>query len=261
MSYSDDKRELLKLKQGLIEESETIYEEEKRPEKYEIHGGKAKVSNFFYHYKWHVIVIAFFAVVLGFLIYTTVTKEKHDIRVLLTANDRSVASSMYYKTEKVELALEQYCPDFDKNGNVHAEVYFIDMVNDQNNATYYMSNQAKLFGEISVAEAHIYIANRDLIEKEFIGNNEYGDVLVNLAELYPDDPNIVDEYFYKVKGTAFSDAAKYVETCPEDMYIVIRGNFDGMKKLSGNELEQHERALEVFDNIIKDNKVNPVAEE
>lgn len=261
MSYNDDKRELLKLKQGLIEESETIFEEEKRPEKYEIHGGKAKVSNFFYHYKWHVIVIAFFALVLGFLIYTTVTKEQKDIRVLLTANDRSVASSMYFKTEKIELALEQYCPDFDENGNVHAEVYYIDMVDDENTASYHLSNQAKLFGEISVAEAHIFIANKDLIEKEFVGENDYSAVLVNLSELYPDDPNIVDGYFYRIKGTAFADAAKYVETCPEDMYIVIRGNFNGMKQLSGNELEQHERALEVFDNIIKDNKVNPVTEE
>lgn len=260
MSYNDDKRELLKLKQGLIEESETIHEE-KRPEKYEIHGGKAKVSNFFYHYKWHVIVIAFFALVLTFLIYTTVTREQKDIRVLLTSNDRSVASSMYFKTEKIELAIEQYCPDFDKNGNIHAEVYYIDMVADEDTASYYMSNQAKFYGEISVAEAHIFIANRDLIDTEFVGSNEYSDVLVNLSELYPDDPNIIDDYFYRINGTAFADAAKYVETCPEDMYIVIRGNFDGMKALSGNELEQHERALEVFDNIIKDNKVNPVEEE
>ena len=71
MSYQDDKRELLKLKQGLIEESETIQEE--KHEVIELHGWK-KVSNFFYHYKWHVVVITFFVLVIGFFVYDLVKK-------------------------------------------------------------------------------------------------------------------------------------------------------------------------------------------
>ena len=69
MSYQDDKRELLKLKQGLIEESETIVEQKR--EVVELHGWK-KVQNFFYHYKWHVVVAVFFIAVIGFFVYDLV---------------------------------------------------------------------------------------------------------------------------------------------------------------------------------------------
>ena len=255
MSYNDDKRELLKLKQGLIEESETIHEEEKRPEKYEIHGCKAKVSNFFYHYKWHVIVIAFFAAVLSFLVISTVTKEKKDIRILLTSDVSEISTSLYFRTDKFELALEQFCPDFDKNGNVHAEIYYIDMVKDTNTADYHLSNQAKLYGEISIATAHMYIGNMGLL-KEIAGENDVSGVFMDLSALYPEDENVVDKYFYRVKNSALADAAGYVETCPEDLYIVIRSDFEGMSSYGDKERLLNQQALEVLDNIVKANKVN-----
>ena len=255
MSYNDDKRELLKLKQGLIEESETLQEE--RKVNYEVKGAGAKVSNFFYHYKWHVIVIAFFAVVLGFLIYSTVSKEKMDIRVLLTSNDGETAINMYYKSKDIELALEQYCPDFDNNGNVHVETYYINMSSGQGSSELQLANQTKLYGEVSVAIANIYIANRSLIEEIVGEDGDIGAAFVDLSALYPDDPNIVDKYFYRVKGTAFADTAKYVETCPDDMYIVIRSDFEGLKPRGDDEKMHHQRAMEVFDNIIRDIKVNP----
>ena len=81
MSYQEDKRELLKLKQGLIEESEQIHEEEKPV--YQVHGAFKKIENFFYHYKWHVVVGLFAIVVLSFLVVSTLTKEKGDIRVIV----------------------------------------------------------------------------------------------------------------------------------------------------------------------------------
>ena len=39
MSYQDDKRELLKLKQGIIDESESVIHEEEKPV-YDLHGRK-----------------------------------------------------------------------------------------------------------------------------------------------------------------------------------------------------------------------------
>ena len=94
MSYQDDKRELLKLKQGIIEESETITEAEKP--KYEVHGFK-RVENFFYHYKWHVVAGLFAAAVLTFLIHSLVTKEQGDMRVLLVTKNPEVADNVTFR--------------------------------------------------------------------------------------------------------------------------------------------------------------------
>ena len=104
MSYHDEKRELLKLKQGLIEESEIIQEQKR--EYAELHGWK-KVQNCFYHYKWHVVVAVFFIAVISFLVYDLVKKEQGDMRVLVVTKESTTAKQVNYKTKNFELAFEK----------------------------------------------------------------------------------------------------------------------------------------------------------
>ena len=91
---------------------------------------------------------------------------------------------------------------------------------------------------------------------EVIGDQTEGEAYVDLSELYPDEPNIVDKYYFKVKGSNLAEAAMYVEGCPEDMYIAIRSEgFRGYNQISDDKLsENHSRALEVLDNIIAGRK-------
>lgn len=257
MSYNDDKRELLKLKQGIIAESETIKEEEPTSDKahYEVKGARKKFANFFYHYKWHVIIISFFTALIAFMVYTTVIREKGDIRVLMFSEDPDIAFSMYYKTNDIEHALEQYTPDFDKNGYVHVETYCMDMDPNQD-YNYYYTSQAKLYSEVSMGTAQIFIADRACL-KTILGDQSESSAFEDLSALYPDDPQVVDKYYYKVKGSAFADTAMYVESCPEDMYIVVKnGSFSGYVKSNDAQAENHARAMEVFDNIAKNNKID-----
>ncbi len=244
MSYQDDKRELLKLKQGLIEESETIQEEKR--ETAELHGWK-KVSNFFYHYKWHVIVAAFFIAVASFFIYDLVKKEHGDIRVLVVTKDGEIAGPMVYKTKDIELAFEKYCPDFDDNGYVHVETYNIDL-SENVQPEYMLSATAKLSGELTIGEAQMYIMDT----MAFQAVTEDGDTsnFVNLEELYPDNPQI-DGIYYKLSGSEFAYMANYVEACPEDLFIVIRSTTEAVNK-EKSEIAR-KKALEVFDNIVNGN--------
>ena len=70
-----EKAELLKLRQGLIDESDEIPEDE--PPKFEKPTGAKAVENFFYHYKWRLIGIIFTVALLTFMIIQTVTREKN----------------------------------------------------------------------------------------------------------------------------------------------------------------------------------------
>ena len=256
-AYNDDKRELLKLKQGLIEESETIREEENGygdKGVYEVVGFKNKVSNFFYHYKWHVIVTVFLVAIASFLIITTVTKEKGDIRVLAFAKDPDTSASLYYKTNDFEKAFEQFAKDYDGNGYTHTEFFFMNMGENQD-YNYYFTNQTKLFSEVSSGTAQIYIADKEMFT-EVIGDQTESEAFVDLSALYPDEENIVDKYYFKVKGSSLADAAMYVEGCPDNMYIAVRSEgFRGYNQIGKDELlENHSRALEVLDNIISGRK-------
>lgn len=251
MSYQDDKRELLKLKQGIIEESDTIKEE--KIEYAKPVGAKAKLLNFLYHYKLVIIVVVFLAGVFAFMMYDTLSKEKADLRIMLVATTDEINSTLYLKTNDIELAVEKYCPDFDNSGYVHVETYYVDLT-EGGDPNYYFSNQAKLYGEISTGTAHIFMGNKDMFQG-IIGDADPAEMFVNLGELYPDNENI-DGIYYKIKGTEFAKACKWIESCPDDLYICVRSVFDGMTSNQEKMLENHEKSLEVLDNIINDSKQN-----
>lgn len=256
-SYNDEKRELLKLKQGLITEEEFSVKEAPHGDKmeFEVKGAKNKISNFFYHYKWYVIGIAFFTALILFLVITTVTKENGDVRVLVFSEDPEISSSLYFKTNDIELAFEEYTSDFDDNGYVHTEIYYIDMDPDQD-INYYYTNQTKIFAEVGLGTAQIYLGDMEQLST-ILGDQEENEGFVDLSAMYPDDPHIVNKYYYQIKGTAFAQAANYMESCPENLYIALRSeNFKGYKKYNDELAENHRRAAEVFDNIINDNKVS-----
>lgn len=242
MSYQDDKRELLKLKQGLIEESETVKEEKR--DTVELHGWK-KVSNFLYHYKWHVIVAAFFITVAGFFIYDLVKKEHGDIRVLVVTKETELSKQVNFKTKDFELAFEKYCPDFDDSGYVHVDTYNIDL-SDNIQQDYMLASVTKLTGELSYGEAQMYIMDTPAFESIVTDGDTSG--FVNLEELYPDNPQ-ADGIFYRLKGSEFAYMANYVEACPEDLFIVVRRVTDVTANKDRAEAAQ-KKALEVLDNIV-----------
>lgn len=268
MSYNDDKRELLKLKQGLIEESKIIPVDEKGygdKGKYEVKGVKNKIINFFYLYKIPIICVVFTAFILAFIIFSAASVEKEDLRVLMISSDSDICSTFLLKEKDYQAALEMYTPNYDGNDYIHVNNYSIDLSPKQD-ANYLYVNNTKLFSEISLDVAQIYIGDKkELINITLTGEgheeNEIDEidtsnleikVYEDLSLLYPNDPHVVDKYFYQIKGTAFAEAALY-ENCPDNIYMVLRKKRENG---DGKSAENHEKAAEVFDNIVKDNKVS-----
>ena len=260
MPYNDDKRELLKLKQGIITESELIKEESAAADKkhYEVKGFKNKVSNFIYLYKLQLVMGVFIALIAALFIYSMVSKEKADISVLVFSGDETISAGLYYKGSDIELALEHYTDDFDENDKVHADVYCIDL-NPQQDANLFAANQTKFYSEISIGTAQMFIADRKQLEG-LIADQEEENGYEDLSALYPDNPQVVDKYYYKVKGSPFAETAGYTDNCPEDLYIAIRSD-EFNRYITNKKIEDyHSRALSVFDNIVNDNKVSTPTE-
>ncbi|MCM1299949.1 MAG: hypothetical protein NC203_04575 [Firmicutes bacterium] len=265
MSYNDDKRELLKLKQGLIEESDVIPVDKNGygdKGKYEVKGAKNKLINFFYLYKIPIISIAFAVFLLAFIIFSAASVEKEDLRVLMIASDPDICESFLYKSKDYELALEMYTPNYDNNKYVHVNNYNVDL-SEQQDANYFLANNTKLFSEIRLGVAQIFIGDMEQLTELLIvdDNGERADAYEDLSLLYPDDPHVVDKYYYQLKGTAFAEAAKYGD-CPDNIYMVLRKkDINGVANDDKANIENHNKAVEVFDNIVKDNKLNEVLPE
>lgn len=242
MSYQDDKRELLKLKQGIIDESESEIHEEEKPV-YELHG-KKKIENFFYHYKWYAAAALFFAAVLIFMTVTTLQKKAGDMRVLVVTKDPEISTNVRYKIEELEQAFELYCPDYDDNGYVHVDVYSADL-SDNPDPQYSLAAVSKVTSEVMFGEAQLFV-----VDSAAAGAVTNGDIsqFVDLGAMYP-DCDFIDGYFLRIKGSGFDVNAQYYEACPDDLYIAVK-NVSPDEQNASRAVPAQKKALEVVDNIV-----------
>ena len=134
-NYEEERRELLKLKQGLIEESELIPDE--KPEKpAELHG-MARVKNEIYHIGWAIPIIIGVIALAVFIIAQLASRTKEDICVLIIAvTENSELFRFSESNDVIKPALEKYCVDYDGNGEIYVETIFIDLSDSSGNAQY-----------------------------------------------------------------------------------------------------------------------------
>lgn len=165
MAKSDEEErrerlELLKLKQGLITKSDIIPEEEEKPAP-ALLTAKQKIANFFYYYKWVILIAVVGAVLAVSFIVAIVTAEKPDIEVLLIGTYRD--SDYAVRATQVEEALEQFCPDFNGDGNVHVGVLAIDLGSEPADGQYYMT-QTMMFDLELEGERCLVISDDGLVD-------------------------------------------------------------------------------------------------
>ena len=225
---SDEKRELLRLKQGLIEDSDII-EQDVHEEPEELTAVK-KIDNFFYRNKWFVVAGVFFAAVAVFLVHQMLSREQPDLTVILAV----------------------YSIDLTKSGNMQ----------------YIQSNTAKFYGEIERGVAELYICDADLLTSERASEEYDPDdesMTLTYENMFSDIGEAlgIPEYNGKLRidlnDTGFVYAAKWENSCPDTLAFSIRREIPGMVSYSKSG-EYQKRAKEVLTNILTGNKVNEAAE-
>ena len=250
-----ERRELLKLKQGIIEESDIIQRDE--PEDIPRPTGIKTVENFFYHYKWYVVLIAFFTIVFGYMIVQAVTREKPDLNVAVISS--AAESGIYPKLNDIERTLEKYCHDFDGNGNVHVQVNFIDLNTSSGNIEYIDTNRQKFQSiELFGGESQMWLCDYGVIE-ELYSAYEKIDFFVDFSGEYP-DAKLIDDRGLVLNDTDFTEYARW-STCPDDVAVYVREVFENMTGNSKQAQEQRERALTVYRNLASGIVVNEEATE
>lgn len=244
-------RELLKLRQGIIEESEMI-PEDVPPEIPELHGWK-KVENFFYHNKWLIIIVTFAVFIVGFMTIQAATRPKEDIYVLAISTQN--ASGIYYKTDDIERALEKYCPDFDGNGYVHVGLNVMDlsMENGYNELT--EANRTKFITQILSGESQMFITDVGILDEIYEAANGEIQFFRDFTEEYP-DAEFYEGVGLQLNTTGWIDEARWA-SCPDILGLYVRDEYTDMTGKSIGSEEQRRRALIIIDNIINGNIVNP----
>lgn len=224
--------------------------------------GKIKYwfQNYFYYYKWTVIIVGFFAVVLIFLFATSGDKTTYDVTVLYTG------PTMLSSDEKVEVAsaFKQVMSE-DYSGKGGKQVDFIDMPAYSNEqiedaivtdddpsplvkyAPYTIEEVEKNFStQVMAGDAVICLLDPYWYELLL---NAGG--LVPLSEVLGDSPDVLqDEYSVKLHDLAFGQFFSVFDKLPEDTVLCFR-RMSTASGFTGRDAaeENYERAKEMLRDI------------
>lgn len=206
-----ERLELIRLKQGVIDESETIHEEHEEQRKYTF---GERVSNFLYHNKWWMGIAAFFAFTVGFLIYQTATTVHPDMIVLLVVHDDLLNASC---NEQIGDLFAQYIDDVNGDGKVVCDVYYIPASDDTAMRDGYTGDRTKLFAEFQTGEACLVISDEGA--DQFIVPDR---TMTDLEEDFGEYQETQGVRFY-LSDTKFAEDIGWTESkLDKDIYIGIR---------------------------------------
>ena len=234
-----DRLELLKLKQGIIEE---IPQEEKIEKQYTVW---EKIGNFFYHNKLYVILGTAIAALAIFLIYDLVTTVRPDVAVMIIAED----GNFDYVSGNMAQLLERYCEDYNGDGKISVRVTYLPV--NYTGDVMHESDTVKLMGEFQGEDSIVVIA--DMESCELFGIDE--GVLADLSEIYPGDEN-VNSLGYMLSGTSFAEDSGY-SAMADNLFIGFRKPQSGAGLNEEKFQRNFDGAIEMWTNYLNGNEVNP----
>ena len=215
MSQDNDKRELLKLKQGLIEKSDTVQMPQNAGE---------KTKNWLWYHKVilivGVLVIAVAAVIAAFFYF----KPKPDIGIY--------SLSWYSSTTRrlLESNLPRYCPDFNGDGQ-----YVVTVTQAPDDPALGFIEK---YEEIENGTSQIFIGKKEDIEQMSADMTAAGE------EEYFADLSEIGAEGYMLEFSA-SPIGKELKIFSQEIYIAVKNTND----------ENEQNAVEFVDNIIHNKEV------
>ncbi len=232
-----DRIELIRLKQGVISESETIHEEHEEKPKLSFW---KKISNFFYHSKWWLWITVFIVAIFGYLAYDYITKVRPDMIVMVLTDD----ADLQLMSEELETYFEQFVEDENGDGEVQVDIYMIPVTDDIGAMDYYTGNATKLSTQMMLGDAIMVLT--DSKANEYIVADE---TLENMEELYPDDSNARGQGYY-LRHTDFAAQIGYEGKVDRDLSLGLRTvteTYDSVEDMQ----ENYDIAKKALDQIVE----------
>lgn len=235
---AEEKIDLIRLKQGVITDSDKVFREEAPEKKYTLW---QKIGNWFYHSKWWLGIATFCVLLVAFLIYDAVTREDPDFRIMLLT-DHQV---LYSESEQLCGWLNTMCPDYNSDGKVLTQEIYIPVSKDtmEMGGNYSASYNTQLLVQFQTNTCMLVLA--DPRSEEYL---QPAEMFADLEELYPDCP-FADGYRILLDGTDFAELAGLSEPLKEGSYLALRVPAENMNTLEENQ-EAYEQAKTVLNQIV-----------
>ena len=225
---AQERIELMKLKSGVIDESESSIKEE-HDQIRELHGFE-KVQNFFYHNKVWIIFTIFI---------DAARREKADLTVLMIANN-----GLETRQEELEEFFEKYTDDLDGNGYVHVEVIMIPLNSHSDDYQQQNVNSTKFLAQLQGGESILVITDSNTDE-------EFKSIMT--PELPKEFPNnkYVDDMGMSWNMEIMAKELNF-ENMPNDIHLSMRAPVKTLGDSKETMQENYDKAFKVFKRIVDD---------
>ncbi|MFT3951503.1 MAG: hypothetical protein QM689_06080 [Oscillospiraceae bacterium] len=234
---AQEKIELMKLKQGVIEEDEAELVREAPDEPLKKMNKRQQLANFWYHHKVITLVIVLFGGLIGYFVYDTATKVEPDLKIIVTTDN-----GLGLRLDDLEAFFTPYATDLNGDGKVVVAAYNVP-VNPRLDANTYQTNSTKLSTLIMSGDAVLFLT--DPLTDDLLVSS-----LDDLTVRFPQNPMITAEGL-KFDCPMLREKLNWAEM-PADMVL-------GMRKVSATLMtdekelnEKYEQGMDVFEKVQAD---------
>ena len=230
---AEEKVDLIRLKQGVITESDKIFRDEGPAKQYTVW---QKIGNWFYHSKWWLGIASFIVLVTAFLIYDYVTREDPDLRIMMLSEH----PAMYAESDQLCTWLEGFAEDWNGDGETKVGAVYIPVSKDtmEMSGNYSAAYNSQLLVQFQSATCMLVLA-----DDASLAYLQPDDMFVDLEELYPDCP-YVKGWRLDLMETKFAELWGLTEPLKDGSCLALRIPQEAMNSQEeADEAYAHAKAL------------------
>ena len=242
----NEKIELVKLKSGVIDESDIIKEE--APEVIKL-SKKEWLKNFWWHNKIIIILVVFAIAVVSYITYDSLSRVKPDIKVMMTVNN-----GLVNRTEEVADYFERFCPDINGDGEVNVQILSAPLTEDTDDYVQIQKYQEVYLANMQMGEI-IFILTDDKTDADIYSDNESDNLLSDVSSDFADNEFVTSKGL-SLKGDYIEDVFKYHTNYPQDIYLGMRAPIKTLKDSKDDMKKNYNKAYEIFKSMAEDIKKN-----
>ncbi len=210
------------------------------------------LDNYWYHYKWPTIVVAFFAVVITVCLVQSITNVEKDILITYAGPEALQAD----EKASIERVLTENLPEgFGNKGSegkaglisyiIYSAEQIADLQDQQKivDTAFNSSEYSALNSQYKTGNGSIYLLDRWLYD-ELVRGDSNVERLKPLVEIFGETPDgAIDAYGIRLGDTEIYKSSPELQTLPEDTVICLHEKIVGQK--------DYDKEIEAFKNIAK----------
>ncbi|MDK2802411.1 MAG: hypothetical protein KFW09_03440 [Oscillospiraceae bacterium] len=201
---------------------------------------KNKLENFFYHYKWIVMILIIVISIIIILIINFFNRPSYDLTVLIVGD-----YSFLSEYDRIDQVLKEYADDYNNDGEILIELVPFTIQDEENSKNPYPNalNLSKLMANLTLSTTVIYIID-DYVYDSIGTENAF----INLELEYGDIYGVKGDKF-NIENTEFLERLN-LQNFPKDFSILIRNIEDFSDKNKEKVILNYNNSKKFVNNII-----------